>query len=302
MELSPYAETTGAIALACVGGALGFASSRLRKPYWALGYLVPLAAIVAICAARRLPGSELAREFGWLVSGRRPFAVLAFIAPMILTTPLSRLPRPRDRMWVLAFVVLTVLSSGVLPFFAPILNQTALAKTVTRMNRDGVCLQTTDYTCGPAAAVTALRKLGFRAEEGELAIWARTTTFTGTPPDILADVLREKYSPQGLAVEYRVFQSVRELPKDAITLVLVKFGLLVDHYVAALEVTDETVLVADPLSGLDKLPRKAFEGKWRFAGIVLRANSAGVRPGTKAREANQGESRSMRQAPSARVY
>ena len=44
----------------------------------------------------------------------------------------------------------------------------------------------------------ALRKLGFRAEEGEIAILAHTSTAIGTPPDVLCAALRTKYGASGL--------------------------------------------------------------------------------------------------------
>jgi predicted double-glycine peptidase len=69
------------------------------------------------------------------------------------------------------------------------------------------CRQSTDYTCGPAAAVTALRKLGFPAEEGQIAIVSYTSATTGTPPDILAEALRKYYGKDGLIVEYRPFKN-----------------------------------------------------------------------------------------------
>lgn len=70
------------------------------------------------------------------------------------------------------------------------------------------CLQSNDYNCGPAAAVTALRKLGLPAEEGEIAILAHTSSATGTPPDVLARALQDRYEKEGLASHYRIFHRV----------------------------------------------------------------------------------------------
>lgn len=52
---------------------------------------------------------------------------------------------------------------------AAALVQAQLRSLPTRVDPDGVCLQNTPYTCGPAAAVTALRRLRLPAEESELA-------------------------------------------------------------------------------------------------------------------------------------
>jgi hypothetical protein len=60
------------------------------------------------------------------------------------------------------------------------------ASGVARVDGDGVCRQSSHYTCGPASAVTVLRKLGLPAEEGEIAILSHTSALTGTEPDVLA--------------------------------------------------------------------------------------------------------------------
>jgi predicted double-glycine peptidase len=50
---------------------------------------------------------------------------------------------------------------------------------------------------------------------------------------------------------------------------MVKFGLLIDHYVTVLEVTETHVIVGDPLTSLTKLSREEFDRRWRRIGIVL---------------------------------
>jgi len=101
-----------------------------------------------------------------MLMGRKKFAVLAFVTTLILTTPLSRLPQKRDRALISYLMAAIVFLVSVWPFLTPAFNRNQLAGLQTRINGDGVCLQNTDYTCGPAAAVTALRKLGLPAREG----------------------------------------------------------------------------------------------------------------------------------------
>ena len=124
--------------------------------------------------------------------------------------------------------------------------------------------------CGPAAAVTALHKLGFVADEGEIAILAHTTSTIGTPPDILAAVLQERYGDAGLVCEYRAFKNLAELKSAGLTLAVIRYNLLLDHYVTVLEVSERAVTVGDPLNGLTKLSPAEFSEKWRFEGVVLR--------------------------------
>src|SRR5206468_11656971 len=119
--------------------------------------------------------------------------VIGFIATLILTTPLRRLPNKRSRILVTVLMLWIVAQIALWPFLAPAFNHSYLASLKTNIDADGVCRQSNEYNCGPAAAVTALRSLGFPAEEGQIAILARTSSATGTPPDMLADALRDQY-------------------------------------------------------------------------------------------------------------
>jgi predicted double-glycine peptidase len=205
----------------------------------------------------------------WMLIGLRKYALLGFVVTMVLTTPLSRLPRKRDRALVIVFMTVLVLVRCVWPFLAPLPQREELAHLQTRIGSDGVCRQTTGYTCGPASAVTGLRKLGLPGEEGSIAILSNTSSTTGTEPDILAQALQKEYQENGLKAEYRFFQSISELKQACPTLAVVKFGFLVDHFVTVLAVTDTEVVVGDPLEGLNRMTYGEFRDKWRFSGVVL---------------------------------
>jgi len=163
-----------------------------------------------------------------------------------------------------------VLYISVWPFLAPLEARQELSHLQTRVGTDGICLQTTGYTCGPAAAVTALRKLGLVGDEGEIALLSHTSSTTGTEPDLLANALQKKYGEQGLIASYRSFKDLEELRRAGLTLAVVKFGFLVDHYVTVLGVTNGMVMVGDPLDGLGKMASEEFLKKWRFSGVVLK--------------------------------
>jgi hypothetical protein len=268
--MSPWLESLGVVLLAAGGVFLGAWFSRRPKPYWLLGYFIPLSMIFLYGAGSRHPALTFVPPISWMMMGRNKFAIIGFIGSMVLTTPLSRLPKSRDRFVVALLMVVIVYLTSVWPFLAPAFNRQQLANLTTRIGRDGVCLQNTDYTCGPAAAVTALRRLGFEAEEGELAILAHTSSATGTPPDILAQTLQMRYGKEGLVCEYRLFKNVAELEASGLTLAVVKFNFMVDHYVTVLKVDDQRVTVGDPLNGLTELPQKQFGEEWRYCGIVMR--------------------------------
>jgi len=274
MHLNPWLESAAVTMLAVAGVLLGRWFSSLPKPYWTFGYFIPLVLMVIYGVAARNPVLTLDPPISWMMMGRNKFAVIGFIATMVLTTPLSRLPGKRARAYVAVLMAVVVSLLSVWPFLAPAFNRTYLSRLQTRMDADGICRQSNDYNCGPAAAVTALRKLGLPAEEGEIAILAYTSTATGTPPDILARALRERYAKDGLLSEYRVFKSVDELKEAGLTLAVIKHSLLLDHYVTVLEFTDDHVVVGDPMKGKLALAREEFEKNWRFVGVTLRRNAS----------------------------
>jgi predicted double-glycine peptidase len=262
-------ETAGVVALGLIGVTLGSWFARRRSPWWLLGYLLPLTVIVLIGLAHRLRPLELHPPFSWLMAGRTEFAVFALVGTMVLTTPLRKLPNVRDRIAVTLLMIVVVGQISVMPFLAPAWNRAQLMTLTTQIDADGICRQGTDYTCGPAAAVTLLRRMGVAAEEGELALLCRTSAFMGTPPDLLARRLQSRYGSEGVTATYRSFRSVAELGESGPTLALVKFSLFLDHYVAVLEVGGDTLTVGDPLLGKTILGHEDFEKRWRRVGVVL---------------------------------
>lgn len=268
--MNPWVEALAVGLLAVAGYWLGRWFSRLPQPYWMFGYFIPLALIVLYGIATRHPAFGFVAPVSWMMMGRNKFAVIGFIGTMVLTTPLSRLPKRRDRIFVTVLMVAIVWQMSVWPFLAPAFNRNYLANLKTQVDGDGICRQSNDYNCGPAAAVTALRKLGLPAEEGEIAILAHTSSATGTPPDILARELNEHYGQDGLVAEYRNFKNVAELRAAGLSLAIIKFSFMIDHYVTVLEVTPTEVVVADPLSGRTTYTHEAFEDQWRHVAVVLR--------------------------------
>jgi hypothetical protein len=276
--MNPWAETVVAVFVALAGVALGRWFSRLPKPYWTLGYFIPLALILLYVLALHIAELGFIPPVSWMMSGRRRFAIFGFITTLMLTTPLPKLHRKEQQVGVVLLQFVFVFTMGVWPYLAPALNRGYLAQLKTRIDAEGICRQSNDYNCGPAAAVTALRKLGLPAEEGEIAILTHTSRATGTEPDVLAQKLQAHYGKDGLIAEYRVFKSISELKAAGLTLAVVKFNFMVDHFVTVLEVTDKDVIVGDPLEGRAVLSHKAFEEKWLFVGVVLKRTQPPASP------------------------
>ena len=268
MEL--WLETIGVYAIACLGISLGYIASRCgifsRTAAMTITFL-----LVAIAMAGQFPQFL----YRWpalypLVAGRIRFVLLVFAVGLGLSTPLAQLIRPAERLLTCVIMALYISALTVLPFVGPAAVQDQLAGLTTQVDADGVCRQTQPFTCGAASAVTGLRQLGFSADEGQLALAARTSPIIGASAWTLYLTIEEQYKPQGLICSFGMFDSLDGVPKDAILLAVMRSTALNDHCVAVLEFSDKDVLVADPAEGLIRIPTAQFINDWRHCGIILR--------------------------------
>ena len=271
--MNPWLETFGVILVIVLSILLGRIFSGFRKPYWMLGYFFPLALIAMLMMVRFYNELNFIRPFSWIAAGRIRYVILSMAVSMGLTVPLSRLPRKWEKIIVCILMIGFVTWSSVLPFLIPALIKDRLSNLTTRFDKNGICRQTTDYTCGPAAAVTALGKLGLSADEGEIAILSHTSPIAGTLPTLLCSALQNRYSAEGLKCKYRRFDSIDQLKKAGITLAVVRDAFMLDHCLVVLEVLDHAITVADPVTGMELMPYEKFKKMWRFSGIVLERNS-----------------------------
>jgi hypothetical protein len=272
--INPWLETVGIILVALLGVFLGKAFSRPRKAYWVVGYFLSFLLIVFLAVTRYFNSLAFVPPFVWVAAGRVKFVIFSLAVTMGLTTPMSRLPYKFEKVVIYILMVVVVVWFSVLPFLVPALIEGHLANLTTLVDSDGICFQTTDYTCAPAAAVTALRKLGLPAQEGEIAVLSHTSPVAGTLPGCLRTALQNRYGNEGLRCQYRRFDSIRQLKDAGLTLAVVKSAFLSDHCVAVLEVSDGMVTIADPVIGKKSLSYKQFEEIWRFSGVVLKRDSA----------------------------
>lgn len=266
--MNPWQQTAGAVAL-CAGGAV-FARwlARQATGWWVTAFVVSLGIIFIYGVERYTVGLESIPPFSWIWRGRHPQILGALVIPIALLTPARRLAGMRLRILMGGLAAMALASFVVMPFLLPALAVPELSKLSTKIDRDGICIQQTDYTCGPAAAVTALRRMGLPADEGQLAIWSSTSPY-GTMTEDLLEAINEHYGRDGVSASYQQFKSVGELREAGPTLAVVKFGFLVDHFVCVLEATNGHVIVGDPLNGRAEYSESQFADYWRFSGIVL---------------------------------
>jgi hypothetical protein len=260
--------------LAVIAGVIaGRTFSSLKNPHWSWGYLVSLAIIGLLLFSTYVNISAFASAFAWFSGGQARFIVIGFAVTMGSMTLLGRLKRPLLKTVVVTAMIGAVIWGAMLPLFMPVLMKENLAKLQTKMDADNVCVQSTAYTCGPAAAVTALRRLGLTAHEGEMAILSHSSPISGTLPWCLYKAIKNRYASEGLDCHLRHFDSVSQLREAEVTLAVVKDAFLLDHCVAVIEVDDDTVTIADPVLGQMKMSHKDFESVWRFYGIALKSGT-----------------------------
>jgi len=131
-------KTIGVLILAGAGAVLGLQASRWRKPWWLVAYLLPLALILAIVLARRLPRLEFVAPTAWLMAGRTEFIAFGFAVPVLFGTLIPRLRRKRERLLLWVLVCTYVIAQSALPFLLPAFSQGSLAAINRRFSEQGV--------------------------------------------------------------------------------------------------------------------------------------------------------------------
>ncbi len=265
--LTAMLETLGVILLALFGCAAGVYCSKLPGGWWTIGYFGPFLMVALVAIPRWWPRVEIFPPFCWLLANRNEFALMAFVSATLLTTPLSRLPQSRERLAVVAFMVFFIGLSSVSPFLLPGLQYRYFSNLKTTVDGNGGCKQSNDYSCGPAADVTALRAIGVAAEEGELAIEAKTTALFGTAPDLVCGAIRQRY---GIPCTLEHRDNLSEMAGHEPWIAIVRYNFNVDPYVAVLGVRDSEITVGIPLLGRRHYTPDQFLPKWRKSAILFK--------------------------------
>jgi hypothetical protein len=146
-----------------------------------------------------------------------------------------------------------------------------------------VCFQSTGWSCAPAAAATLLQKYGIPATEAEMARLMYTRPNRGTNDLHIQRALSRKLAAKGLdarihAVDYTGLLALFiDGDKDGVTMhgfrthavVPVNLTFLTDHVIVVAKVDPEGVTALDPLDGVHRLPRRAFESRWKGRAVVV---------------------------------
>jgi len=271
--MQPWFETIGVLILSLLGISLGLLIGKIKNRLWLLGYAIPLILVILVTLPRNIPWLKFYLPFSWISAGRREFVIFSLAIPMLFGTLIPRLKRKREKILISIMLAFASVLFFIFPFMTPALVREKLENLQTQFSDDGVCLQTTNYTCGPAAAVTALAQFGIKAQEGELAVLAYSSPQMGTADDLLSHAIEKRYGPEGIRCTYRYFDSVAQLKTCCPTIAVVKFSFFVDHYITVLDVTDDKVIIADSIVGSIEYTYEQFKERWRFVGIVLKKHN-----------------------------
>ena len=263
--MSPWAETIGVTLLAGAGGAVGYGFSRLRKRYWIPAFVASFLLFVIL----NVPWLTTFPPGCWLAAGRTEEVITASVLTMMLFTILPQLSSKRKKILVAAVAVAAELHVSLISFLHPALLQNYHLSLTTEITGSGVCLQSTGYTCAPAAAVTALRLLDLEGEEGELAVMARTRPVVGTSFGLLRSVLNKHYADQGLKCTEEPYDTIEQLRGPGVAIVSIKLESGIGHAITVMEVTDDQVIVGDPRSGLQRMSYEEFLEVWNRGALVL---------------------------------
>jgi len=258
-----YLQIAAFLLLAPLGILLGVRLSRHR--FWAFPAIAAFAVVGLVIIGHRWMWASFFEPVRWAIDADVCPPLMTFVVGLLLSILIPKLTTRRARIAVSTLLGFSLVYFGLLPAILPMAARPALAGVKTQVDGNGVCHQTTAYTCGPAAAITCLNRLGLHAAESDLALAARTSPAYGTDPRLLAAVLNERYAE--VHANYRWIGTLDALPIPAITeCVMPRIG---GHYLAVLEVTAEEVIVGDPLSGRQRINREEFLQWWKGSAIVV---------------------------------
>lgn len=217
-----------------------FALLAVPSVLFAVYYLHVLQEYEWFYTLRSWPGSEFLVVFLGCAGG----AAAALIPRILLILPL--------------FAVLVI---AVVPHVKPLLVPLSDDELKDKWQGDA-CLQSTASTCGPASVATILRHFGINTTERAIAR-AAFSYEGGTEAWYLARYVRNC----GFSAHF-VFRSTFSPEAGQPALVGVRIGRA-GHFIAVLEVRDDLVTVADPLSGETRLTLTEFRHLYEFTGLHM---------------------------------
>ena len=253
----------------CISAIAAIRIGRLTGSRWTLGFVIGSGIILFLNFPKAFP-SLLNTAIYQAAMTNNADAVMLGVAGIVSVVPcLPRLAGTRTRYLVVAFLAVSLVRSAILPAAFCYFNRDELSALPARIDSDGVNIQTTGYTCGPAATATVLNALGYDVTEGEIALETGCNAYSGTRSLDLVKYINERYG-ENLHAEYVYIDRIDSLKgMDGYFIAEVKAGTFTDHFVAIMAFTGETVTIADPSFGRYESRISAFTKNWRNKVIVV---------------------------------
>jgi len=225
---------------------------------------------IALCLLGILFRVALPVSAEWAVIGGwdgyaliRPWWPLPF-AMLLLGAGAPHMSTPAARKLVFAFAVIVALVSSQKMIATALFDPEDVSGSV---GPDGVCGQSTGYTCGAAAAAMLLWHHGIEVDEREMAVRCWTNAMTGTDEFCVVRGLRQKLEGTGRVVRLETPSWEQLQARTTPGMATIKWSFFVDHWVLVREVTPQGVVVLDPVRGQVLLPEAEFREVWR-GGLV----------------------------------
>jgi len=134
---------------------------------------------------------------------------------------------------------------------------------------DGVCRQSTGYTCVAASLVTLLRAYGIETSETEMARLSLTEIDGGATDARAIYALERKLTGTPLRPRYERMDFARLCAAPKPCLVSTDWGYFSSHMLPVMEASHDTVMLGDPLTGPRTVPADEFLTQWHRRGIYL---------------------------------
>ncbi len=140
-----------------------------------------------------------------------------------------------------------------------------------RRTPDGCILQSSPFTCAPAAAANILALRGIAATEREMARLAGTTDL-GTAPGEIVRCFRR----MGIAAHKAILTLAQLQQRRSPTLLLVDYPEMspLSHAIVLESLDDNHALVIDPLKGRVQLTLRQLQDQWRGYAVCVENDPA----------------------------
>jgi peptidase C39-like protein len=140
--------------------------------------------------------------------------------------------------------------------------------------KDGVCIQTSGYTCGAASMVTFLKNMNTDATEGEMARFSGTIPFKGVSNFQTAAGMNRKFKKEALPYKMvlKTYTNDELMEIQTPFLVTIKHAFFCDHMVCVLYIEENEVILGDPLTGKRSISTKEFLSLWKNVVIEAKLN------------------------------